>query len=135
MGHMCLRPTSTCQAEVSFPVNFYNICNPFEKFVRHALTPLSLVFTRRVILLLLHVSHLEEPTAFVTGTGVLPRQIWDLGSSCQQQQEQGTNKNCSPVTRYLVPLSLQGGGNKICNPVVVILTPPRKQPANMYFYQ
>ena len=52
----------------------------------------------------------------------------------QQQQQQGTNKNCSPVTRY--PLSLQGGGNKICNPVVVILTPPpRKQPANMYFYQ
>ena len=39
----------------------------------------------------------------------------------QQQQQPGTNKNCSPVTTY----SLQGGGNKICSPVVAFLAPPK----------
>ena len=35
---------------------------------------------------------------------------WKKQEQEQQQQDQGTNENCSPVTRYLVPLSLQGGG-------------------------
>ena len=44
-----------------------------------------------------------------------------------QQQQQGASKNCSPVTTYLVPLSLQGGGNKI-SPVAVFDPPENNQP-------
>ena len=52
------------------------------------------------------------------------------------------NKNKNKVqTNTAAPLQdilflcLYKGVEKICNPIVVILTPPRKQPANMYFYQ